>query len=140
MESTNQPSSEFIVSSGVLTFEEFIKLNPYPTFEEMEQLQTRRFDLDAEYGLINHDLCKTVYESLHLPNKNVYVDKWIEKVTERGGYHALYCNLETLRLFSPISKIIDQDHYKEFQEIYDNVMNLLNDKFMEKLSSKGWAF
>ena len=127
MESNNSSiqSNQFITSIGVLTLEEFIKLNPYPTFEEMEELQFSRFDLDAEYGLINHKLCKNVYESLYLLNRKTYVDNWIENVKRFGGFQAVKCNLETLRLFSPISKIIDNEHYKVFQEIYDYVINLM---------------
>ena len=57
---------------------EFIKSNPYPTFEEMEIKLTRRFDLDAEYGIANHNQCKTIYENL---NDDKMINEMAQQIT-----------------------------------------------------------
>jgi len=117
MQSTEMPK-QYVVPVGL---ESFIKANPYPTMEEMECLHMTRIDLDAEYGLLNHSLCKKLYENMYKENCKVYVDKFIEGVKSTGGLQALKCNLETLTHFSPISKITDPELYKVFAEIYKYV-------------------
>lgn len=89
----------------------------------MEDIQYLRFDLDAEYGLLNHCLCEKVYETMYKENSREYVNKWCEGVISTGGLQALKCNLETLKSYSPISKISDPEVYKVFQEIHDYVVN-----------------
>jgi hypothetical protein len=102
--------------------EAFIKANPYPTFEEMEDLQFRRLDLDSEYGETNHNYCKNIYETMHLPNNKKILDKWIECIKSGGGSQALKCNLETILLFSPLAKCIEQEVLQKFNEIYNYVV------------------
>ena len=112
-------------SLSINAIEQFIKANHYPTFDQMEDIQFRRLDLDAEYGLVNHNYCKKVYETMHLANSKKYVDQWIECVKSGGGSQALKCNAETLRLFSPIAKCLQKDVLNKFQEIYDYAISKL---------------
>jgi hypothetical protein len=116
------------------TIESFIQANPYPTFEEMEVLQTMRFDLDAEYGLHNHKCCKQIYETMYLDDDNHKIlDDWIDAIKRSGGSQALKCNLETLRLFSPIAKCktcMEEDKeaqivFQKFSTIYNYVIKHL---------------
>lgn len=114
-----------------MSIESFIQANPYPTYEEMEVLQTMRFDLDAEYGLNNHDWCKHIYETMHIDDNRRIVDEWILDIKRSGGSQALKCNLETLRLFSPIAKCekcMDEEAqivFHKFADIYDYVTSNL---------------
>jgi hypothetical protein len=117
-----QCTQEQSLSTNII--EAFIKANPYPTFEEMEELQSRRLDLDSEYGLTNHNYCKKIYETLHEDN-NKYIEKWIECIKSRGGSQALKCNVETLRLFSPLAKCLDEEIMQKFNKIYQYVMSQL---------------
>jgi hypothetical protein len=104
--------------------EEFILANPYPSFEEMEDLQSRRIDLDAEYGQHNHMYCKEIYETMHLDNRKL-VEGWIQTIKSSGGSQALKCNVETMRLFSPIAKCTDVGVLQKFTDIYNYVMTQL---------------
>jgi hypothetical protein len=116
-------STEFITSINVFTLEEFIKINRYPTFEEMEEYQENRIDLDSEYGKWNHDQCKKLYQTMHLKNTNkIHIDNWVQSAKRTNELYQLKSNLETLRIFSPISKMIDPEHIKIFKEIYDYIL------------------
>ena len=90
-----------------------------------------RFDLDAEYGLNNHDWCKHIYETMHIDDNRRIVDEWILDIKRSGGSQALKCNLETLRLFSPIAKCekcMDEEAqivFQKFAYIYDYVTGKL---------------
>ena len=77
---------------------EFIKSNPYPTFEEMKIKLTRRFDLDAEYGRGNHNQCKTIYDNL---NDDKIIIEMVQKIGRAGGITALHANLDTLKMAHP---------------------------------------
>jgi len=98
----------------------FIESNPYPSYTEMEELQSRKIVLDSEYGLYNHHLCRNIYENLYHEKCNEYVDNWIRVVTtgSGGGIFTLKCNVETLRLFTPISKCDIPELLEKFKEIY----------------------
>lgn len=45
------------------TVEEFVKSNPYPTYEEMERMLENNILLYSEYGLFQHKCFKTIYEN-----------------------------------------------------------------------------
>lgn len=105
--------------------EQFIKANPYPSFDQMEDLQFTRLDLDSEYGPTNHNYCKKLYETMHLDNNKKYVDELIKCVKSGGGSQALKCNAETLRLFSPIAKCMEKEVLQKFNEIYDYIISHL---------------
>jgi len=106
--------------------EKFIKKNPYPEFKEMEELQSMRLDLDSEYCIFNHNLCKRVYSSMHHPDNKNYVDEWVNSIKNLGGSQALKCNLESMLLFSPIAQCKEEEVLKKFKEIYDYVITQLN--------------
>jgi hypothetical protein len=120
-----QSATQFIDSVNVLSFEEFIKANPYPSFETMEDLQSSRLDLDSEYSIDNHNRCKKVYETIYLPDRKKYIDEFIVFVKNIGGSQTLKYNLQTLYLFSPISKIIDPEHIKITNEMYYYILSHL---------------
>ena len=104
--------------------EEFIKKNPYPEFEEMGELLSRRLDLDSEYCEWTHDWCEKVYSSMHLPDNKKYVVDWVIKM-KNTSYHTLKCNLDTILLFSPIAQCKEAEVLRKFKEIYDYVMSQL---------------
>jgi hypothetical protein len=119
---TSKETNRIEIPVGI---EAFIKCNPYPTMEEMETIQSFRIDLDSEYGLLNHKLCKEVYENMYKKNSIDYVNAFIEGVKSTGGSQALKCNLETLKNYSPISKITDLELYIMFIDIYNYVVSKL---------------
>ena len=94
---------------------EFIKSNPYPTFEEMEIKLTRRFDLDAEYGISNHNQCKTIYENL---NDDKIISEMVQQIRRAGGITALNANLIILQDFSPLTECTDEIVLQRWLKIY----------------------
>ena len=61
----------------------------YPTFEEMQNKLKRRLDLDSEYGKVNHDCCKAIYEN---PQNEDLIVKNGKIIYHRGGFTALQAN------------------------------------------------
>ena len=94
---------------------EFIKSNPYPTFEEMEIKQTIRFNLDAEYGIANHNQFKTIYENL---NDDTIISEMVQKIKKAGGITALNANLVTLQEYSPLAECTDEIVLQRWFQIY----------------------
>jgi len=94
---------------------EFIKSNPYPTFEEMEIKLTIRFDLDAEYGIANHNQCKTIYENL---NDDKIISEMVQQIKRSGGITALNANLVTLQEYSPLAECTNEIVLQRWQKIY----------------------
>ena len=94
---------------------EFIKSNSYPTFEEMEIKLTIRFDLDAEYGITNHNQCKTIYENL---NDDTIISEMVQKIKKAGGITALNANLVTLQEYSPLAECTDEIVLQRWLQIY----------------------
>ena len=94
---------------------EFIKSNPYPTFEEMEIKLTMRFDLDAEYGIANHNQCKTIYENL---NDDNIISEMVQKIKRAGGITALNANLIILQGYTPLAKCTDEIVLQRWLKIY----------------------
>ena len=94
---------------------EFIKSNPYPTFEEMEIKLTIRFDLYAEYGIANHNQCKTIYENL---NDDTIISEMVQKIKRAGGITALNANLVTLQGYTPLADCTDEIVLQRWLEIY----------------------
>ena len=94
---------------------EFIKSNPYPTFEEMDIKLTRRVDLDAEYGIANHNQCKTIYENL---NDDTIISEMVQKIKRAGGITALNANLVTLQEYSPLAECTDEIVLQRWFQIY----------------------
>ena len=94
---------------------EFIKSNPYPTFEEMEIKLTMRFDLDAEYGIANHNQCKTIYENL---NDDKMISEMVQQIKRAGGITALNANLIILQGYTPLADCTDEIVLQRWLEIY----------------------
>ena len=85
----------------------FIKENPYPdyNFVEYDLLLKQKQSLEqyAEYGEINHDLMKEIYENIF--DKDL-IKKHGERIHHRGGMTALQQNYYTL--LSVLGYLIDQ--------------------------------
>ena len=94
---------------------EFIKSNPYPTFEEMEINLTMRFDLDAEYGIANHNQCKTIYDNL---NNDKMISEMVQQIKRAGGITALNANLIILQEYSPLADCTDEIVLQRWLQIY----------------------
>ena len=77
---------------------EFIKVNPYPNFEEMLEKLKNNIELISEYGLQQHICCKIIYENPR--NKKLIVDMG-KKIYELGGFEALQANHSIIKYFSP---------------------------------------
>jgi hypothetical protein len=88
---------------------EMVKANPYPTFEAITALleKQRHLALIAEYGRINHDLCKTIYENCTDKEKVIEAGKAIHA---RGGIQALQCNFYVL---DAVFRGVDPDQGRE---------------------------
>ena len=52
-------------------------------------------DMFVEYGEINHEHCKTIYEN---PNNEDLIIEMVANIHNRGGVTALYNNLKVLNL------------------------------------------
>ncbi len=86
----------------------------YPTWEEMQEKLSWDFVLDAEYGEMNHVLCKQIYENLD----NVHlVNEAVKKITNVGGLQALKANLQILKKYTEIK------NNPKSQELLDNIIN-----------------
>ena len=86
----------------------FIKENPYPDYKFIEYddlllKQEQSLEQYAEYGEINHDLMKEIYESIF--NEDL-IRKNGERIHHRGGKTALQQNYYTL--LSVLKHLIDQ--------------------------------
>ena len=86
----------------------FIKENPYPdyNFVSNDLLLKQEICLPqyAEYGEINRDLMKEIYE--HIFDKDITVKRNGERIRHRGGKTALQQNYYTL--LSVLKHLIDQ--------------------------------
>ena len=89
-------------------------LPPYPSWEEMQEALSWNFILDAEYGQINHELCKEIYEHLEDPD---VIDAAVNKIIRRGGLQALKANLATLKKYTEIKNNV------KAQKFIDNIIN-----------------
>lgn len=106
-----------------------VKARPYPDLETISgNLRVReRFDLMAEYGGVNHALCKKIYENV--PNGVDAVVEAGKAIHGRGGMRALQCNfyvvIDQLRSAS-MQSCSDQDYAearfwleKTFEQVTD---------------------
>jgi hypothetical protein len=92
----------------------FIDSNSYPSYDEMNELLNSRLDLSSEYGLSNHQFCKDLYKNFFKDDKIEEIIKKSKKIYSSGGRQALFCNLETIQLYSPLSKCNDENLVKNF--------------------------
>ena len=84
--------------------EYYVKLNPYPSYDEMIEKIIDKLDLYAEYGEFNHICCKIIYEN---PTNKDLIIKMGKKIYCRGGMTALQANCYTITNFSPFYKSTD---------------------------------
>ena len=95
----------------------FIDSNPYPSYDEMDVKLNSRLDLSSEYGLSNHQFCKSIYENFFKDDKTLEIIEKSKNIYSSGGRQALFCNLETIRLYSPLSQCNDENLLKAFYYI-----------------------
>ena len=77
---------------------EFVKVTPYPNYEEMLEKLDNYIELWAEYGMQNHICCKTIYENP--TNKNLIVEMG-KRIYDMGGMQALSANHTIIKYLSP---------------------------------------
>lgn len=81
----------------------------YPTFEEMEIILMWNFRLDAEYGKMNHEICKRIFENS--TNEDI-IKECMKQIEQVGGRQALVVNLEILLTKTPLlDKKLVQKYY-----------------------------
>ena len=76
----------------------FVTSTPYPSYQEMMDYLKNNIELGCEYGEMNHNLCKTIYEN---PTNKELIVEMGKKIYERGGIQALSANYTILKYFSP---------------------------------------
>ena len=85
----------------------FIKENPYPDYKfikyDLLLKQEQSLEQYAEYGEINHDLMKEIYENIF--DKDL-IKKHGERIHHRGGITALQQNYYTL--LTVLKHLVDQ--------------------------------
>ena len=81
----------------------------------MEIKLTRWFDLDAEYGIANHNQCKTIYENL---NDDKMISEMVQQIRRAGGITALNANLIILQDFTPLADCTDKIVLQRWLQIY----------------------
>ena len=77
---------------------EFVKINPYPKYDEMLNKIKNKIELLSEYSQQNHICCKIIYENPR--NQKLIVDMG-KKIYENGGFHALSNNHTIIKYYSP---------------------------------------
>ena len=77
---------------------EFVKVTPYPNYEEMLEKLDNHIELWCEYGKQNHIYCKTIYENP--TNKNLIIEMG-KKIYKMGGMQALLSNHTIIKYLSP---------------------------------------
>jgi hypothetical protein len=105
---------------------DFLVENPYPTYEDMtENWLSSRIDLDAEYGLQNHKLCRKIYMNL---NKRIQlreaVEEFISSVNSLGGKQAVKANIETLVKYTPLFYCRDETLLDALRFVMESVEKL----------------
>jgi len=80
---------------------EYIKDNPYPDYEEMEEILSNNPVLYSEYGKMHHECCKIIYENA--TNKDLIVEM-AKRIFNVGGMQALRANYQILRNCTPFSE------------------------------------
>ena len=100
---------------------EFVKVTPYPNYEEMLKKLDKHIELLCEYGKQHHMCCKIIYENP--TNKNLIVEMG-KKIYEMGGIQALSSNHAIIKYFSPYWKstnIIIKMQGRIIEEYFQNV-------------------
>lgn len=77
--------------------EKFIREHPYPGYDEIRNKLP--IELWAEYGTLNHEWCKMIYENL--TNDNI-MEEYMGKIMRRGGLTAGQANHRTMTGYTPM--------------------------------------
>lgn len=85
---------------------EFIKNNPYYTYNEMlnSMLKCGQLDFASEYGEYNHELCKKIYENI---TDRKIVRECGKLINKRGGFMTMQANRYAISIHSPLRKSND---------------------------------
>lgn len=100
---------------------EFVKITPYPNYEEMLEKLDNNIELWSEYGEQHHICCKLIYENPS--NKNLIIEMG-KKIYEMGGMQALSSNHTIIKYFSPYwssTNITIQKQGKIIEEYFQEV-------------------
>jgi len=97
----NNNDNKDLIQEENEVIEEFVKVTPYPSYEEMLETLENHIELWAEYGNFNHVCCKTIYENPL--NKNLIVEMG-KNIYAMGGLQALSANHSIIKYFSPYWK------------------------------------
>ena len=96
---SEERTEEDMIKEEERQYIEHVKANAYPSYKAMAKAIVPHLELYADYGEINHELCKLIYENMldmHI------VHKAAKKIYGRGGLQALQANYTVLKYFSPI--------------------------------------
>ena len=99
----------------------FVKVTPYPNYEEMLEKLDNHLDLWSEYGEQHHMCCKLIYENP--TNKNLIIEMG-KNLYEMGGMQALSANHTIIKNFSPYcnsTNIIIQKQGRIIEEYFQEV-------------------
>jgi hypothetical protein len=77
---------------------EFVKVTPYPNYEEMLEKLDNNIELLCEYGKQHHKCCKIIYEN---PTNKILIVEMGKKIYEMGGMQSLSTNHTIIKYFSP---------------------------------------
>jgi hypothetical protein len=88
----------------------YIACHPYPSYDEMinriEECPFLSMEMYAEYGELNHEYLKQIYES----NFNEALTKDLgRKIYERGGLRAMQMNCSAFQYLGPFVDSIDRE-------------------------------
>ena len=87
----------------------------YPDFKTMQQKLERRPDLWVEYGEVNHDCCKKIYEN---PNDQEIIVSNGKIIYDRGGMTALQANYYVI-IFHWKNRELASNLEKVFEQVTD---------------------
>ena len=108
---TNMPTEkeiEQLIRKEEKIIEDFVKWNPYPNYQYIIgklESDNKFLDMFAEYGELNHEFCKTIYEN---PNNEELIIEMGRNIDSRGGKWALFNNIRVLRL------VFNENHMNHF--------------------------
>jgi len=103
---------------------EYVKVNPYPEYETMLEKIKHNIDLEMEYGELNHEFCKVIYEN---PNDENLIIEMGKKIYKRGGIQALLMNFNVIKYYSPYwQSKINSIKFIKFKYIFNYRINIIN--------------
>lgn len=94
----NDDKIEDHIKSEEKIIDEYVNTHPYPEYGDMLQKIEKHIELYAEYGELNHNWCKIIYEN---PNNTELIIETGKKIYNHGGLQALTMNYDVIKYFSP---------------------------------------